>query len=291
LRNVVFPTDFSASSEATVSHVVGLATAVKAKVWLLNVVPSLTEWHGPSEDYFGPFTGSALIQLESERKTLEMGRLERLRCLQKQHFADLESEISVKSGGVGESIVDHAVEANADLLMIPTRGLGIMRRFLIGSIAAKVLHDAPCAVWTSPHPRELDPFRPYRHILLAIDYQSPSLELVAHAWKFAEHFKARLSLVGALPGHSDHGPELARKYQRELTEAVKHRIDTIIPNPAVHLLEGSPGEVIRQVAEVEETDLIITGLGHMEESMGRVLTHIYEIIWFAPCPVITLRYN
>ena len=291
LRNVVFPTDFSASSEATISHVEGLARAVNAKVWLLNVVPSLMDWHGPSEDYFGPFTGNALIRLESERKTLETGRLERLRCLQKEHFGDLESEITVKSGGVAESIVDHAVETNADLIMIPTRGLGLMRRFLIGSIAAKVLHDAPCAVWTSPHPRELDPFRPYRHILLAIDYQSPSVEFVARALQFAEYFNARISVVGALPGHSGHGDELAQKHQREMAEAVQSRLATVSPNLPVQLLQGSPGEVVRQVAEIDEADLVITGRGHMEESMGRLLTHIYEIIWFAPCPVIVLRSN
>jgi len=35
--------------------------------------------------------------------------------------------------------------------MMPTHGLGGFRRFLLGSVTAKVLHDADCPVWTGVH--------------------------------------------------------------------------------------------------------------------------------------------
>jgi nucleotide-binding universal stress UspA family protein len=44
------------------------------------------------------------------------------------------SDACVKLGGVAESIVEYAGEMKADLIMMPTRGLGPMRRFLIGSL-------------------------------------------------------------------------------------------------------------------------------------------------------------
>jgi glycerate kinase len=47
--------------------------------------------------------------------------------------------------------------------------------------------------------------------------------------------------------------------------------------------------VICEVAEdIEEADLIITGRGRLDEAAGHVHSHNYEIIWNAPCPVITL---
>ena len=43
---------------------------------------------------------------------------------------------------------------------MPTHGFGPLRRFLLGSVAAKVLHDAQCPVWTSVHTDA--PFGPQR---------------------------------------------------------------------------------------------------------------------------------
>jgi nucleotide-binding universal stress UspA family protein len=289
LRNILFPTDFSRSSEAIVPHVVGLASAFNAKVWLLSVVPSLADFHGVSENYFAPPGDAAFLSLDRDRKLLETDRLRRLERLQKQCFGPVESEICVKSAGVAESIVDYAGEIQADLIMMPTHGLGRMRRFLIGSVTAKVLHDAACPVWTSPHPRELEPFRPYRHIVLAIDNRELPVELLIRASELAEFFHGQLSVIRALPAHGIPGDEAAHKRTREMADALHDQIAAKGVKASVHLMEGNPGEVVRQIAEeIEDADLIVAGRGQLEESMGHLRTHTYEIIRDAPCPVITL---
>lgn len=288
-RNILFPTDFSKSSEAIIPHVVGLASAFNAKVWLLNVVPSFADFHGVSENYFGQLSDSALANLDRERKMLETECLRKLECLQKSHFGSVESEICIRSAGVAESIVDYAVEKKADLIMMPTHGLGRMRRFLIGSVTAKVLHDAACPVWTSPHPRELEPFHPYRHILLAMDNRDLPVELLRRVSALAEFFHAQLSVIRALPAHGIPGDEAARKRTREMADALHDQMAAKGVKASVHLMEGDPGEVVRQVAEeIEDADLIVTGRGHLAESMGHLRSHAYEIIWNAPCPVITM---
>ncbi|MGD1095037.1 MAG: universal stress protein [Bryobacteraceae bacterium] len=288
-HNILFPTDFSKSSVAIVDHVVGLASAFKAKVWLLSVVPSLADFHGVSEHYYsGPFNEAALVRLEGDQKLVESDRLQRLERLQKQYFSPVESEICVKSAGVAESIVDYAGEIRANLIMMPTHGLGRMRRFLIGSVTAKVLHDASCPVWTSPHPRELDPFRPYRHIVLAIDQCGLPVELLIRASELAEFFHGQLSVLSALPPNGAFGDEAVHKRTREMARLLHDQIAARGIKASVHLMEGSPGDVVRQIAEeIEDADLIVTGRGHLEESMGHLRTHAYEIIRNAPCPVIT----
>jgi len=288
-RNILFPTDFSKSSEAIIGHVVGLASAFNAKVWLLSVVPSLADFHGVSENYFEQLGDAAFANLDRDQKVFETDRLRKLECLQKQYFGPVESEICVKSAGVAESIVDYAAEIKADLIMMPTHGLGRRRRFLIGSVTAKVLHDAVCPVWTSPHPRELEPFHPYRHVLLAIDNRELSVELLTRASELAGFLHGQLSVLRALPAHGTSGDEAVLKRTREMADALHDRIAAKGVKASVHLMEGNPGEVVRQVAEeIEDADLIITGRGHLEESMGHLRTHAYEIIWNAPCPVITL---
>ena len=288
-QNILFPNDFSKSSDAVISHVAGLARMFDAKVWLLNVVPSLEDLHGVSESYFGPFSAATLIRLEEERKPLVEDCLRRLQCIQQQHFGRLESEVCVKSAGVAESIVEYARETNADLLMMPTRGLGPMRRFLIGSVTAKVLHDASCPVWTSPHPCELEPFHPYRRVIFAVDYLGMGAGRLIPAAEIAEFFHAQMSVLTALPPDGTSGDESVQKRNRAVAERLREQIAARNLKASVHVMEGSPGEVVRQVAEeMEEADLIVIGRGHLDDSAGYTRTHAYEIICNAPCPVLTL---
>ena len=288
-RNILFPTDFSKSCEAIADHVVGVAKAAGVKVWLLSVVPRLEEWHGVSETYFGPFSDSAVLALEKDRKALEAERLKMLRQFQENYLAAVESEISVVSGGVADAIIDVAREKNIELIMMPTRARGHHRQFLLGSITAKVLHDSPCPVWTSPHPRELNPFRPYRRIVLALDYRSLSIPVLVRGSEFAELFGASLTVFSAIPHAPETSQRMIQELKKDLTSTLQKHLGECKVKASIHLLEGNPGDVIRQVAEdIEKADLIITGRGRLEAAAGHMHSYSYEIIWNAPCPVITL---
>ena len=135
-QTILFPVDFSKMSEVTVPYVRGLAELTGATVTLLHVVPWLSAWYGTCATEIHPaIAGDQVLRgLEAEQAV----RLERFR---EQYFKDVASRTSVKSGAVAESIADAANDAGADLIMMPTRGLGPSRRFLIGSTTAKVLHD------------------------------------------------------------------------------------------------------------------------------------------------------
>jgi len=288
-RSILFPTDFSKSSEAIAEHVAGIAKTLSTKVWLLSVEPWLEDWHGSSESYFGPLSESSRIKLEQERQTASELRHNLLERVKTQYFSSVDVECCIRSGGVAETVVEFAKEKDIGMIMMATRGLGPRRRFLIGSTTAKVLHDSPCAVWTSPHPQELGPFHPYRHIVIAMDYRKISTVLLVRASEIAERFGADISVYTAIPPLSttDHG--LVVKLKQEIAAALKTNLAHEKLKASVHLIEGNPGEAIGQVAtEIAEADLIITGRGHLDEAAGHLRTHNYEIIWNSPCPVITL---
>lgn len=288
-RNILYPTDFSKPSEAIAGHVAGLAKASGARVCLFSVVPHFIDFHGASESYFSPASEGGIITLEATRKGLEVECKQQLETLRKRYFDPETSHVSVTSGGVAEEIVERAKELPADLIMMSTRGHGPMRRFLIGSVAAKVLHDAKCAVWTNPHPTELEPFRRYRHVVLAVDYLGWPPELLLRAARIAELFDGQLTVLSAIPPHYCNGGEAAGKHRHDMIKAIENRIASMNISARVHVMEGTPGAVVRHVAEeIEHAELIITGRGHLDESMGHLRTHAYEIIASAPCPVISL---
>ena len=56
----------------------------------------------------------------------------------------------VRTGNVREEILADIVETGADLVLIGTHGLGGFDRFVIGSVAADVIREAPCSVLVIP---------------------------------------------------------------------------------------------------------------------------------------------
>lgn len=58
----------------------------------------------------------------------------------------LNSRIRVREGTPGSGIVEEACEWPADLIVMGSRGLGAVKRLVLGSVAHYVLEHAPCSV-------------------------------------------------------------------------------------------------------------------------------------------------
>jgi len=82
---------------------------------------------------------------------------------------------------------------------------------------------------------------------------------------------------------------LARTLKKDLESALKQQLEESKVRASIRLLEGNPADVICEAAQdIEEADLIITGRGRLDDAARHIHSHNYEIIWNAPCPVITL---
>lgn len=55
---------------------------------------------------------------------------------------------SVRSGDYAEEILNAAKEFKADIIVIGSRGLGVLKSTVLGSVSQKVLHHAHCSVLT-----------------------------------------------------------------------------------------------------------------------------------------------
>ncbi len=73
---------------------------------------------------------------------------------------DVQPHEHVRSMNGTEAILDVAEEVHADLIVVGSRGLGLGRRLLQGSVSTKVAHHAPCSVMIvhlpTTDPAELD---------------------------------------------------------------------------------------------------------------------------------------
>lgn len=280
-HSILFPVDFSVSSEATAPHVRYVAERTGATVVLLHVIPWLSAWYGATE------LRPAILGDEDLRRLEEQAGLT-LEIFREKYFSGIPSQREVQSGAVAETITDRAVNWGVDLIMMPTRGLGRTRPFLIGSTTAKVLHDATCAVWTSPHLGDAAP-RPYRNILCTVDREEIPQGYLEEVTRLAACFESKLSFITAVPSYvGGAGDEhRLRHLATEFPQAEVHQC----ADPAecsVITETGSVGDVIRKAAETHSSDLVITNRGHLHEAGGRFVSHVYEIVLESTCPVLSL---
>jgi len=269
-QSILFPVDFSEASAQTAPHVLGLANQTGATVTLLHVIPWLAAWYGESEL-------RSAVAGDPEMRNLEAHQTVALETFQRKHFSHLRCRLEVRSGGVAETITETANELGTDLIMMPTRGLGRSRPFLIGSTTAKVLHDAHCAVWTSPHLKTIKAFGGYRNIVCMVDRDDVPHDYLGAATHLAASLHSRLTFVTALPViAAGPGPD----YQaQDLAN---------LPDGSSVTLPGSVGDVVRQVTETVQTDLVLANRGHLQQPFGKFRTHAYEIVLESPCPVLSL---
>ena len=124
--------DGSEHAERTVRHVAELAPQLRElRVRLVTVVPKPVDWqmHGMERN-----AATAHLQSLGDRH-LEPAR----RILD---GAGIAHEATVELGEPAETIVRVATEAGCDQIVMGTRGLGMVRSLVLGSVATKVAHLA-----------------------------------------------------------------------------------------------------------------------------------------------------
>jgi nucleotide-binding universal stress UspA family protein len=285
VRQIVFPTDFSERSTATVPFVKAMACRFHARVILTSVIPPF--WHAAIGEP-GAVAMVDTIQLKNDLEQRLAGTFVReLQGVPVRRIAAL--------GDPALAITDLAHSENADLIMMPTHGYGPFRSLLLGSVTAKVLHDARCPVWTNAHAEALDAAThvPARNILCALDGGPQSVPLLEWAADFVDATGANLRVVHAVAG-IEGWPErqLNREFEEALQSQAKDRIqkqmDQAGINAALCVSVGEVPSVIREEARRHNADLVIIGRGVMHEKLGRLRTLSYGIIRHAPCPVLSV---
>jgi nucleotide-binding universal stress UspA family protein len=281
ISHILFPVDLSARCEAARPVVESWAQRFNAKVTLIHTVQIPITSYGGADGY--PVIVDIPAILANAKKRLE------------GFSFDLPAIERVSSvGDPAFEIIKYAGENGVDLIMMPTHGYGTFRSLLLGSTAAKVLHDAHCPVWTSAHIENIPlPARTEIHnVLCAIELGAGAADLIRSAQELAQAWQAKLHLVHAVPV-DEVRPE---KYlEGDLTAAlIKQSKEEIArlqqdagTNLEVTVEGGRASHVVRDAALDCGADLVITGGGKLHAAFGRLRTNTYAIIRDSPCPVLS----
>jgi len=285
ITRILFPIDFSERSCGAAPFVRDMAQRFGSRITLMSVISPF--WQAAS----GDLPGMALAEMGELKRNLEM----RLNGVFVKEFAGLKVERVAEIGEPAEAITRCAHTEVVDLIMMPTHGYGPFRSLLLGSITAKVLHDAECPVWTATH-LEQPPALEHtagRNILCAIDGTPKSVPLIQWAAEFARNVGGTLRLVHAVSGTQGwperqfdrEFEETLRAQARETIEKLQKSVGVVTP---LCVAVGEVAGAVREEAERHNSNLIIIGRGALHETMGRLRTHSYGIVRHAPCPVLSV---
>lgn len=282
-RSILFPVDYSQPCRTVVPYVKEMVRRFDAQLALVHA-------YGPEALAFSQL---AITDPDLPEQAHLHERM-RLREFALEMFPGQHVEVFTALGEAGAAIDKVVQHHGADLVMMATHGRGPVRRFLLGSVTAKALHDLGAAVWTgvgthlAEHPSRIS----YKSVLCAVDEGEEAEAVVRAAAEFAGVFGAQLSLVHVVEMPPATLEVDFTPYRQEVLDSADVKLRELMANVGLNVphvvVNSTVAEGVRQEALRRQADLIVTGRGRAQASFSRLWSRLYPIVRESPCPVLSI---
>jgi nucleotide-binding universal stress UspA family protein len=161
-QRILVPVDFSDSSARALQHAAKLAAESGGTLVIVHVVPADYGWLGVGRD-----------ESRDLDRSLQRQAAGRLRAFADEHVGhNMAADLEVRIGQPAEEIVAAARESKCNSIVLSTRGLSGLDRYLIGSVADRVARLAPCPVILLRPGKRLPARKPVRPAVLRFKYET-----------------------------------------------------------------------------------------------------------------------
>jgi nucleotide-binding universal stress UspA family protein len=140
LKNILVATDFSEPSAVALDYGRDLARSYDAALHVVHVIEDHLALHGPE-------IGFAYADVERNIEAAVRRDLDAALSADDHRTLNARTVI-IRAGNVSHAIIEYAKQNAIDLIIVGTHGRGAIQRFLIGSVAERVMRTAPCPVLT-----------------------------------------------------------------------------------------------------------------------------------------------
>lgn len=142
-KNILIATDGSKYAEKAGQHAIELAKMTNADITVLSVIETSYIQTLPDGDLIERMEDAMKKEgqdaVDNFAKQLEISQCE-------GQCTDITLKTKLKVGGPAETILETIEEDKIDLVVMGNSGKHGLDRFLLGSVAEKVLRSAPCPV-------------------------------------------------------------------------------------------------------------------------------------------------
>jgi nucleotide-binding universal stress UspA family protein len=288
ISRILVPVVFSERCQDATRYAAALACRFHSDLVLLHVFTQPWAAYSSPEGYATPPPYDLESTLTQVKEQLD------------QFLADELKSFSVRrvlsEGDAARTIAQYACSEHCDLIVMPTHGYGPFRRFLLGSVTAKVLHDAKCPVFTGPHlehPPALES-PSFGKILCALDLGPESHQVLEWASRFANEFGSEIAIVHAIPASTARleGIYFDPQWRTDQADHARSDLKSLQAEFGVKgeiVIElGDVPDAVRAAADTMGADLAVVGRGRVHGVLGRLRANTYGIVRESRCPVVAV---
>jgi len=271
IKNILWPTDFSAEAQEALLYAGVLAKTFSARITALHVtsgfVPEL-------------YDSSHLIQSEISLRTDELKRkaLAKLKSAGEKKGLSFK-KIIVTEGSTARKIIETAEKERVDLIVMGRKGQSMLEKILIGSAANHVLRHSPVPVLMTKKGKQK---LAIKKILVPTDFAKEEDVERDFAWMLAKGFGASLTFLYVLELYGHEFRMVDQMFQSVL-EKFKRRAEKVgegiaVEKDVTRAINAALG--IDEYSRTNRFDLIVMatcahGLGRffLGSTTEKVLSH------------------
>jgi len=286
LSHILVPVDFSEKSECAARYAAALRRRFGSRLTLLHVLP-------PPHYEFGAMEVGGSVLEELFRSRAEQARQD-LEAFLAGELPQEGVDRLLLEGDPAAKIVRTAHELGVSLIVMSTHGYGTFRRFILGSVTAKVLHDADCPVWTGVHMEaaRVEDVR-LEKIAVGVDLRSQSERTLMWARRFAREVGAEMALLHVMPSLEGaagefYDPEWKQRMEESARQEIRGLMARLGWEAPVLVASGEVAESVCRLAREWGANLLVIGRGSASGVLGRLRANAYSIIRQSTCPVVSV---
>jgi nucleotide-binding universal stress UspA family protein len=277
---ILVPTDGSECAEVALGHAEDLAVRYDATVHVISVVDARTLDGAPHLD-----------EIRAERTAMVEAVCERLAG------ADVPVEDAVLTGVPHREILDYAASRDVDLVAMGSHGRTGVERYLMGSVAEKVVRLSDAPVLTVRAEDDGPVTYPYAEVLTPTDGSEQAGVAAELGIDLAARYGARLHALSvvdtAVWGGNVRPSEFLDSVDGAAQTAVERVADAArgaVPAVSTAVERGHPYEVINSYVRANDVDIVVMGT-HGRSGLERYLlgSITEKVVRTSPVPVLTVR--
>ncbi len=273
VHRIVFATDFSACSFKAFGYALAWAKVFDAQLAIVHVV----------RNYSSLDIDEAIVYVNIEEQMQgSRERLEKYVSWGEDHVPNLQSELL--SGIAADQICRFALDHQGDLIIMGAHGWSGLDRVLMGSVAERVICQAPCPVLIIPAREDKSfewadlpetikielPNLTSGHLLLPVDFSDCSLDAFEYASRLAKSCHMTVSLFHVVePLSYSLDFNLAHPIEdRQLRQKVEARLSEL-----TEVLKRQELQADYELADKPAVDAILEGIPKTQANLVVMGTH------------------
>ncbi|WP_224448390.1 universal stress protein [Haloprofundus salilacus] len=301
---ILVPTDGSEAAMRALDHALLLARATDASVHALYVANS-----EPDETSIPPDENETrqyrdVLRRHGEGVLDSVGERVESIPVETESSVEIESpatnlETALRTGVPHEAILSYADEQRVDLVVMGTHGRSGLRRYLLGSVAERVVRLADCPVMTVHE--DDDAPSSYQRVLVPTDGSDCAEAAAEHAVAVARAFDAEIHALSVVNLAEEGGLFSAggidSAFVERLDESARADADAVVERAREAsvrgestVVHGVPHEEIGEYATANDVDLVVMGTHGRSGFRRYLLGSVTErVLRTGSTPVLAVR--